>query len=283
MKNDDDEEVDDNMVVYTQEDETQMLDFANEENKNNKNNTERTEFPKNNIWGMLRRKGGNQEEIELQYRLKDNRKDTYKIGRGSENDIIILDKRVSSLHCLVYCDYDEFRMKIFLEDASANGTFINHSLNRLCKGARWELKSGDEIFLINPRNYDENAKIAAFTFVNMRERFIDTREIIVKPVVKTNINNLNNTNNSNTSSTTLTTTKNSTSLIQRKHIEDYYIIGDQLGVGMCGQVFYCIHKETRAPFAVKVIDTRKFALTPGLSIDDLKEEAELMKQLKHVC
>jgi serine/threonine protein kinase len=32
---------------------------------------------------------------------------------------------------------------------------------------------------------------------------------------------------------------------------------------------------------VKIIDTRKFALTPGLTINELKEEAQMMSQLDH--
>ena len=47
------------------------------------------------------------------------------------------------------------------------------------------------------------------------------------------------------------------------HIEDKYIIGDQIGSGMSGQVYFCVCKATREQYAVKIIDTRKFALSPG--------------------
>jgi hypothetical protein len=33
---------------------------------------------------------------------------------------------------------------------------------------------------------------------------------------------------------------------------------------------------------VKIIDTKKYSLTPGLSIAELKQEASMMKELNHV-
>ena len=34
---------------------------------------------------------------------------------------------------------------------------------------------------------------------------------------------------------------------------------------------------------MKIIDTKKYSLNPGLSLMELREEAELMKELHHVC
>jgi FHA domain len=107
------------------------------------------EKPRSNIWGSLRRRGGDQEEIRLEHRNKDGKRDTYVIGRSRAADITVDDKRVSSQHCMVYCDYEEARLRVFVEDTSVNGTFVNDSLTRLHKGKRLELKTGDEIFLIN--------------------------------------------------------------------------------------------------------------------------------------
>jgi serine/threonine protein kinase len=66
-----------------------------------------------------------------------------------------------------------------------------------------------------------------------------------------------------------------------RHVEDVYIVGDQIGSGMCGTVHLCIHRETGEHYAVKIIDTKKFTKTPGLSTKDLREEAEMMKRLDH--
>ena len=130
-------------------------------------------------WGMLRRKGGTQEEHKLEHRTKDGKRDTYVIGRSTKADIVVEDRRVSAVHCAVYCDYTEARLRVFVEDMSANGTFVNDSLIRLTRGQRLELKTGDEVFLINPRNMEErpNENGATFLYINLRERLFIERTI----------------------------------------------------------------------------------------------------------
>lgn len=60
------------------------------------------------------------------------------IGRNKENDIIIMDKYISSFHCKITMDEGAY----FLEDLeSVNGTYLNSS--RLLDVA--ELKNGDRI------------------------------------------------------------------------------------------------------------------------------------------
>ena len=135
--------------------------------------------PKTDAWGMLRRKGGTQEEHKLEHRTKDGKRDTYVIGRSTKADIVVEDRRVSAAHCAVYCDYTEARLRVFVEDMSANGTFVNDSLIRLTRGQRLELKTGDEVFLINPRNIEErpSENCAAFLYINLRERLFIERTI----------------------------------------------------------------------------------------------------------
>ena len=65
------------------------------------------------------------------------------------------------------------------------------------------------------------------------------------------------------------------------HIEDEYIIGDEIGSGMCGNVHECIHRSSGVHYAVKIIDTRKFTMSPGLSATELREEANMMLSLDH--
>ena len=155
-----------------------------------------------NVWGLLRRKGMDQEHA-LSHRTTDRgERDTYRLGRSSNNDIVVENKRVSSQHCLIYCDYAEARMRIFVQDNSSNGTFVNSSLTRLTKGERTELSSGDEIYLTNPRFGDE---VVSFIFVNMRERQILQKKVDMAPPLP----------RSQTAST----------LSNTRHIEDFYIIG----------------------------------------------------------
>ena len=152
-----------------------------------------------------------------------------------------------------------------------NGTFVNNSSIRLSKGERVELKSGDEIYLLNPKYIKPNSHNSSthFMFVNVSERLFDKKEFVTT-----------NTTTTNTNTTTANTTTTNTNSLPR--IEDEYIVGDLLGVGTSGRVHVCVERATRAQRAVKIIDTRKFALTPGLSLQELREEAEMIRRLNHV-
>eukprot|EP01041_Mallomonas_annulata_P004441 gene4441-8852_t len=208
-----------------------------------------------NQWGLLRNDKMGQ-EFRLLHRIKDGRRDTYLLGRAKNTDIWINDRRVSSEHCLIYCDYSQARMRVYLEDRSVNGTYINDSLTRLHNGERIEIRSGFEIFLINPRSSTPGF-VGAFLFINIMERIVGQNTVARAPQ----------------------------NILDRghigRHIEDFYVIGDQLGSGTCGQVHLCVHLLTRVQCAVKIIDTRKFSLSPGLSATDLREEAEMMSRLDH--
>ena len=261
----------------------------------------------NQTWATLRRKGGKQEEFRLNYRIINNIKDSYTLGRSRGCDIHVDHKCVSSRHCTIYCDYTQARMRVFIEDNSVNGTFINDALTKISRGERMELRSGDEIYLINPRNNSESPvgtstsapnpgqpgsdnSVASFIFVNIRDRIAANREITVAPK---HPNHLQPTVTAadgsdfttGPSSSTVGSIGGAVSLndqsIQR-HIEDYYIIGDKIGSGMSGQVYFCINRFTKKRCAVKEIDLRKVHMNPGMSVEDMKEEAKLMQQLKHV-
>lgn len=157
------------------------------------------------------------------------------------------------------------------------------------KGERVELKSGDEIFLLNPRFLDRTNTPAAFMFVNMRDRLFDNREMHPAPIPTSlsntnhNHHNLNNNIGSSSSfSSSSSCNDNPNGLASATHIEEHYIIGNQIGSGTSGQVHICIRRKTGERCAVKIIDTKKFALTPGLSIVDLREEAQMLQLLDHV-
>lgn len=210
------------------------------------------------IWGVLRRIGVDK-EWKLAHRVKDNRRDVYSIGRNPDCDIVIPDSRVSPIHCLIFCDYSDESLTMCISDCSETGTFVNDALYRVTKGERTELKSGDEIFLMNPRFVDDAQGLVSFIFINMRDRLLARKKIT------------DGNSNPNTHSTDY-----------RRRIEDLYVVGDQIGSGMCGQVHICTHKASRVQYAVKIIDTKKFSKTPGLSPSELRQEAEMMKGLHHV-
>lgn len=173
------------------------------------------------VWGVLKLKDSGK-DLNLEYRNNDNRRDSYTIGRSRACDLKISEKRVSSKHCVIYCDYEHARRRVFVEDCSSNGTFVNDSLTRLAHGERYELKSGDEIFLLNPHNISEELKqTTSFIFVNMRDRLVTQRAISLAPAHEAF----------------------ATGDVKR-HIEDFYVIGDPIGSGMCGQVHICVNCAT---------------------------------------
>ena len=376
------------------------------------------------VWGLLRRKGGNQEEYSLVHRMDSyGQRDTYILGRSRSCDICVPHNQVSTSHCYIYCDYSEARLRVFVEDTSRGGTYINSSLTRLVKGERIELMTGDEVYLLHPRS--DAAGQSCFMFINMRERYflhlqrlkrtgregmlpssvrrppreVGTKGCVLSSADKTALSVEPSPSSSSsfsasrptataataaegieerngvgfgaaphvftsTTSTVPVTVETTTAiaataaaaaaaaaatrpsvategaphpssngrssrrsdssdlrssrsgnqpqrhttpcstdqpnpngtpaavlpraradssppLLLTRHIEHDYIIGDQIGAGMCGTVHRCIHRSTLTTFAVKVIDTKKFALSPGLSTADLREEAEMMRSLDH--
>lgn len=225
-------------------------------------------------WGLLQCKANDnlrsnniiEKQEYLEYRIKDGFKDTYCIGRDTNRcDIVVADNRVSSIHCKIYCDYSDIsKVKIFIQDSSANGIYINNA-NYHYKGQSIELKSGDVIYLVHPKNSSNiassNSSLATqFTFINNIERLLDNRErrpnLSLQPV-ETRVNNF------------------------RRRVEDYYIIGDRLGSGVSGEVRICMNKVDGLKFAAKIIDFKKFLLTPGLSPEEIYKEAEMLRELDH--
>jgi hypothetical protein len=210
---------------------------------------------------LLRQQDAERTEYELHHRVESGRRSTYSIGRSSKCDITVGDSWVSTNHCLVYCDFTQPKMRVFIEDCSVNGTYINHALTRLRKGERVELRSGDEIFLLNPRKPENVAKtFASFVFINLLERVMAFREISIAPTRMASTLGATRGRNAAVGQHAMSS---QVSERHSQHIEEKYIIGDQIGSGMSGQVYACINKMTSEQFAVKIIDTRKFSLNPG--------------------
>lgn len=63
--------------------------------------------------------------------------------------------------------------------------------------------------------------------------------------------------------------------------QDFYDVREMIGHGTSGEVRRAINRTTGKQVAVKVIETRKFALTPGLTPKELVQEAEMLKRVDH--
>lgn len=75
---------------------------------------------------------------------------THILGRSQQCDVIFEHGRISNRHCKIYCERERESapLDVFVEDSSANGTFINKNI-KLQKGTRRLLHNGDEISLIS--------------------------------------------------------------------------------------------------------------------------------------
>jgi hypothetical protein len=190
------------------------------------------------IWGLLVRKNG-ETDIELLFRVHRERGDcSYLFGRSVECDIVIPDRRISSKHCLLYCNYKMGKLCVYIEDIGVNGTYVNNIHTKISKGERLEIKSGDEIFLVNPRTVrKDGTSNAVFMFVNMQDKLTANRD--VKPAPERIRNSSDQTQ--------LTFSSNQNELVLFEHqrnIEDYYVIGEHLGSGVSGAVHLCVQRTT---------------------------------------
>ena len=71
--------------------------------------------------------------------------------------------------------------------------------------------------------------------------------------------------------------------MKQPSIHEWYDIRQVVGNGTCGEVRLAINRQTGKSCAVKVIGIKKFQspMTPGLSLADLKQEAEMLQSLDH--
>ena len=206
------------------------------------------------LWGkLISKKPGDSSVYDLGQSDAGTTKHCYVLGRHASCDIRVRDNRVSNEHCRIFASYTQGRLKVFLEDCSANGTTVNETL-RLSRGERMELSSGDSV------NLCADKSVACFIFINLSERLASLRPVSLFSHLE----------------------RGSGSAVKTiRRIEDDYIVGDLLGCGQSGRVHLCVHKSTRERFAVKVIDTKRFALTPGLTADEIKSEAHILSSLDH--
>ena len=214
--------------------------------------------------------------VELKSReLRNGVLNEYVLGRGERADWKLDEPRVSSRHCRIFCERSEnafggAELLVFVEDMSSNGTYVNQTV-QLRKGQKRQLHTGDEISLLNPVSKCKDGKRAAalavlsFTFVNLHDRVTKARrqQSIAEAVIPAKA------------------ARGAASGPSARAVEDVYDIREVIGRGTCGQVHRAFHRQTGAPWAVKAIEMRKFALTPGLSLEEIVQEAEMLRAITH--
>jgi len=108
-----------------------------------------------NVWGKLVSVNPNLQNVNLTNKA-------YKIGRNSNNDIAIVDVRISGTHCIITQGENG---TVILQDLSSNGTFIGEQ--KVGKGKSKLLSSGDKFYLLPVTKVSEKELLGyIFTFNN---------------------------------------------------------------------------------------------------------------------
>ncbi|EWM29175.1 checkpoint kinase [Nannochloropsis gaditana] len=239
---------------------------------------------------------------------------TYILGRGRSCDIRLDDVRISSQHCRVYClesrePGGRITFKVYVEDMSSNGTFVNRRV-RLAKGQRRLLNSGDELCLVKARE-DQDYEAASYVFIPMEPKDRQQRQPrqaggMPSPSFESSLPTtsippptpaiascvFSSASSPRAAQTVCNQNPCSRPLVPHdgKHsfagkyvrrIEEFYDIREEIGRGTCGRVHVALHRKTGESWAIKIIETRKFGLTPGLSPKELVQEAEVLRSIAH--
>jgi hypothetical protein len=204
-------------------------------------------------WAKLISKCNNMPNYELMDQVPDDegRYNLYQLGRSSQCAIKFDTARISNRHCLIYCKMNQANpqqpyLEAFIEDCSANGTFVNRKI-KLKKGVPRLLHSGDEICLLNP---------ALLTQPNS--------DVTEEDILKNSYHVMLNLPNQNKAAGLLHSKKSLTSQVltksleesfgrsntvirllkQQRNIHDFYEFRNLLGTGTSGEVYHGIKKDT---------------------------------------
>lgn len=204
--------------------------------------------PDDSIWGFLVPALKSSKLQHESFRLP---KKEYTIGRADSNDIVVLDRKISNVHCIVtLCDDEETggaRSKdrhgdellwpiVLIKDLSTNGTYVNGQ--RVKKETNVLLAQGDQIVL---GRLDEPSVNYIFN-VPKRSRRESQGE-------------------------------------NGGGLYDSYALGQVLGAGSFGQVRLCVDKTTGLRRACKIIKRGYLRSAGGLQI---AREVDILEQLDHV-
>ena len=108
----------------------------------------------------------------------------YKIGRGSQNDIVIIDstKTVSTEHAVL----ENVKGQYFLTDLSVNGTSVNGK--KIPKGMRFPVSSKDKILFAGQYEFDwnrikKNSKVVKYKFPNKGMKLVALVTVLFLSVI----------------------------------------------------------------------------------------------------
>jgi serine/threonine protein kinase/pSer/pThr/pTyr-binding forkhead associated (FHA) protein len=251
-------------------------------------------------WAKLISKCKDCPSFELMDQPPDNegRYNVYTLGRSSQCGIKFDTPRISNRHCIIYCKMNNTNpaqpyLEAYVEDCSANGTFINNKI-KLKKGVPRLLHTGDDIGLLNPALLQQ-----ANTDVTEEDFLKNTFHVMLNLPHQNKANGLSSSKSLKSQMITKSLEDNfgrSNTVIrllkQQRNIYDFYEIRELLGTGTSGEVYRGIKKDTGRDWAVKVINLRKLISHGGNNNSNLMnemiantavitKEAEMLRSLRH--
>ena len=257
-------------------------------------------------WGQLVSRSVDGPHVNLQNIDADEqgRFNVHTLGRSAQCSLVFgSSARISNKHCMIYCkqniaDPNNPRLEAWIEDTSANGTFINGE-TRLTKNVPRLLHHRDEIFLVNPelkRLAKPGSKIIEDVVQNSFVIMLNLPAPVDEFVLASRDYDMQMSQNSQLSQGAFSgiarIERSSTVnrlLGQKRCIYDHYEIKSLLGEGTSGHVYHGINKETGKDWAVKIIPTKNLSLLAHATnnkggkggANELTKEAEMLRSLRH--
>ena len=258
-------------------------------------------------WGQLISRSVEGPHIDLQTIPPDEqgRFNLHLLGRSNQCILQLTSSpRISNKHCIIYCkqniaDPNNPRLEAWIEDLSANGTYINGE-TRLTKNVPRLLHHRDEIFLVNPE-FKRMAKVGTKILEDISQNSFVVMLNLPSPVdefIQASRDydlQLSQNENSSQSQNKIERTSTVNRLLgQNRCIYDHYEIKTLLGEGTSGSVYHGINKETGKDWAVKIIPIKNLNLLTNLQQNnnkgnknikilenELTKEAEMLRSLRH--
>ena len=258
-------------------------------------------------WGQLVSRSADGPHINLQNIDADEqgRFNVHTLGRSAKCSIVFSGSdRISNIHCTIYCKQNianpnKPSLEAWIEDTSANGTFINGE-TRLTKNVPRLLEHRDEIFLVNPErkrlatpgskiieDVDQNSFVIMLNLPAPADTFVpasrdnDMQMAQNSELSEGAFSRIARIERSNTVNLLLS---------KKRNIYDHYEIKSLLGEGTSGHVYHGTDKESGKDWAVKIIPTKNLSLLDAASNkgdkserepSELTKEAELLLSLRH--
>eukprot|EP00330_Aristerostoma_sp_ATCC50986_P009902 CAMPEP_0114584678 /NCGR_PEP_ID=MMETSP0125-20121206/8340_1 /TAXON_ID=485358 ORGANISM="Aristerostoma sp., Strain ATCC 50986" /NCGR_SAMPLE_ID=MMETSP0125 /ASSEMBLY_ACC=CAM_ASM_000245 /LENGTH=155 /DNA_ID=CAMNT_0001779233 /DNA_START=86 /DNA_END=553 /DNA_ORIENTATION=+ len=82
-----------------------------------------------------------------------------KIGKKRDNDLVIKTANIKNCHCKIFMEDND---KVFIEDNSSDGIFINNK--KLGKGKKQEIDNGDKVILVHSSQTDKPTEEIGYLF-----------------------------------------------------------------------------------------------------------------------